>query len=71
MIWYGRSFTLIVTPSGLWQARAGAVVEVGSAMARGGQFTDPERLVPAYAVAPRGAPASGSEGGMAWSRDPR
>ena len=39
---------VIVTPTGLWQARAGAVVEVGGAMARRGEFADPERLVPIY-----------------------
>jgi tRNA A37 threonylcarbamoyladenosine modification protein TsaB len=39
---------VIVLPSGAWQARAGAVVEVGYAMARQGRFTDPDRLTPIY-----------------------
>ena len=39
---------VIVTPSGLWQARAGAVVEVGFGMARRGEFTGPDALVPVY-----------------------
>lgn len=36
-----------------------------------GETDDAERLVPAYAVAPRGAPATEPKGGVAWSRDPR
>jgi len=39
---------VVVLPSGLWQARAGAVVDVGYAMARQGQFTAPDQLVPLY-----------------------
>lgn len=36
-----------------------------------GDVDDPQQLVPAYAVAPRGAPDGAAEGGVAWSRDPR
>jgi tRNA threonylcarbamoyladenosine biosynthesis protein TsaB len=43
---------VIVLPSGAWQARAGAVVEVGYALARQGQFTDPDRLTPIYVRLP-------------------
>jgi tRNA threonylcarbamoyladenosine biosynthesis protein TsaB len=39
---------VIVTAPELWQARAGAVVEVGYDLARQGQFTDPDRLTPIY-----------------------
>ena len=39
---------VIVVPSGLWQARAGAVVEVGEGMARRGEFVEPDALVPVY-----------------------
>ena len=39
---------VVVLPSGLWQARAGAVVDVGYAMARQGQFAAPDQLVPLY-----------------------
>jgi tRNA threonylcarbamoyl adenosine modification protein YeaZ len=47
------------------------LLRLGLARLAAGQSDDPERLVPAYAVQPRGAPASDSEGGVAWSRDPR
>ena len=43
----------------------------GAARLAAGEADDPERLVPAYAVAPRGAPGPDAEGGVAWSRDPR
>lgn len=36
------------TPPELWDARATAVIEIGHAMARQDQFTDPDRLTPAY-----------------------
>jgi len=52
-------------------ALAGVLLRLGSARLAAGEFDDPERLVPAYAVPPRGAPASDAEGGVAWSRDPR
>lgn len=39
---------VIVLPSGLWQARGASVVEVGHAMARRGEWTDPDRLIPIY-----------------------
>jgi tRNA threonylcarbamoyladenosine biosynthesis protein TsaB len=39
---------VIVTAPELWQARAAAVVEVGAALARQGQFTDPDLLTPIY-----------------------
>jgi len=47
------------------------LLRIGAARLAAGESDDPERLVPAYAVAPRGAPATGAEGGVAWSRDPR
>jgi tRNA threonylcarbamoyl adenosine modification protein YeaZ len=49
----------------------GSLLRMGAARLSAGESDDPERLVPAYAVAPRGAPATDSEGGVAWSRDPR
>jgi tRNA threonylcarbamoyl adenosine modification protein YeaZ len=52
-----------------------SLLRLGSARLAGGEADDPERLVPAYAVAPRGAPpadpTAGPDGGVAWSRDPR
>jgi len=48
-----------------------SLLRLGLARLAAGESDDPERLVPAYAVQPRGAPASDSEGGVAWSRDPR
>ena len=39
---------VIVTPSGLWQARAAAVVEVGYQLARQGAFVEPDVLAPLY-----------------------
>src|SRR5205085_5079695 len=43
---------VIVVRSELWQARAGAVVEVGGELAQRGQFTDPDKLVPVYIRVP-------------------
>src|SRR3954452_25254237 len=43
---------VIVLRSELWQARARAVVEVGGELARRGQFTDPDKLVPVYIRGP-------------------
>ena len=48
-----------------------SLLRLGAARLAAGDADDPERLVPAYAVAPRGAPGSDAEGGVAWSRDPR
>jgi len=48
-----------------------SLLRLGAARLAAGDVDDPERLVPAYAVAPRGAPAGDTEGGVAWSRDPR
>ena len=39
---------VIVTPSGLWQARAAAVVEVGYRLVRQGLSTEPDALTPLY-----------------------
>jgi len=48
-----------------------SLLRIGAARLAAGEADDPERLVPAYAVAPRGAPDTEPEGGVAWSRDPR
>jgi tRNA threonylcarbamoyl adenosine modification protein YeaZ len=48
-----------------------SLLRLGLARLAAGEADDPERLVPAYAVPPRGAPATAAEGGVAWSRDPR
>jgi tRNA threonylcarbamoyl adenosine modification protein YeaZ len=48
-----------------------SLLRIGVARLAAGDSDDPERLVPAYAVPPRGAPASDAERGVAWSRDPR
>ena len=48
-----------------------SLLRLGLARLAAGDSDDPERLVPAYAVAPRGAPATDTEGGVAWSHDPR
>ena len=37
-----------VTPPALWRARAASVAAIGMAMARQGQFTDPDRFTPIY-----------------------
>jgi tRNA threonylcarbamoyladenosine biosynthesis protein TsaB len=39
---------VIVTPADRWGARASVVGRLGHAMARLGEFTDPDRLVPIY-----------------------
>jgi len=52
-------------------ALPGILLRLGAARLGAGEADDPERLVPAYAVPPRGAPATNAEGGVAWSRDPR
>jgi tRNA threonylcarbamoyladenosine biosynthesis protein TsaB len=43
---------VIVTPPESWRARAAAVAEVGYAMARRGEFADPDRLTPIYVRRP-------------------
>lgn len=48
-----------------------ALVRLGAARLAAGERDDAERLVPRYASPPRGALTSDSEGGVAWSRDPR
>jgi hypothetical protein len=48
-----------------------SLLRLGAERLAAGESDDPERLVPGYAVPPRGAPASDAEGGVAWSRDPR
>lgn len=56
------------------QAVAGlpsALVRLGAARLAAGERDDAERLVPRYASPPRGALTNDSEGGVAWSRDPR
>ena len=50
---------------------AAALLRLGAARLAAGESDDPERLVPGYASPPRGALAGASEGGVAWSRDPR
>jgi tRNA threonylcarbamoyladenosine biosynthesis protein TsaB len=40
--------SVIVTPPELWRARAAVVAEIGHAMLRAGQSTDPQRLLPLY-----------------------
>ena len=44
--------SVIVTAPERWQARAAAVAEVGYAMARRGEFVDPDRLTPVYVRRP-------------------
>ncbi len=48
-----------------------ALLRLGAARLAAGDVDDPERLVPRYASPPRGAIGGDSEGGVAWSRDPR
>lgn len=48
-----------------------ALVRLGAARLAAGERDDAERLVPRYASPPRGVLTSDSEGGVAWSRDPR
>jgi tRNA threonylcarbamoyl adenosine modification protein YeaZ len=47
------------------------LLRLGAERLARGETDDPERLVPRYASPPRGAPRDDSDGGMAWSRDPR
>jgi tRNA threonylcarbamoyladenosine biosynthesis protein TsaB len=39
---------VIVTPPELWRARAAVVATIGQAMAKRGEFADPDRLTPLY-----------------------
>lgn len=39
---------IVVTAPSRWIARASVVAEIGHAMARGGRFSDPDRLTPIY-----------------------
>jgi tRNA N6-adenosine threonylcarbamoyltransferase len=48
-----------------------SLLALGAARLAAGDTDDPERLVPRYASPPRGAIGGDSEGGVAWSRDPR
>ncbi|HET9851341.1 MAG TPA: tRNA (adenosine(37)-N6)-threonylcarbamoyltransferase complex dimerization subunit type 1 TsaB [Candidatus Limnocylindrales bacterium] len=52
-----------------------ALLRLGAARLARGEADEPERLVPAYASAPRGMPlddpSKQPDGGVAWSRDPR
>lgn len=67
----GRASAAALERGGAALARlAGSLLRLGLARLAAGDSDDPERLVPAYAVPPRGAPASEPEGGVAWSRDP-
>jgi len=44
--------SVIVTPEDTWRARAAAVVELGNAMARRGEFIDAQALAPSYVRKP-------------------
>ena len=48
-----------------------ALLRLGAARLAAGDTDDPERLVPRYASPPRGMPDGQTDGGVAWSRDPR
>jgi tRNA threonylcarbamoyl adenosine modification protein YeaZ len=48
-----------------------SLLRLGLARLAAGDADDPEQLVPAYAVPPRGAPTTRADEGVAWSRDPR
>jgi len=48
-----------------------ALLHFGAARLAAGDTDDPELLVPAYGVQPRGAQGLPTDGGVAWSRDPR
>jgi tRNA threonylcarbamoyl adenosine modification protein YeaZ len=48
-----------------------SLLRLGAARLAAGDADDPERIVPRYASAPRGASAGQADGGVAWSRDPR
>ena len=39
---------VIITDESVWHARAAAVAEIGSRLARAGQFVDPQQLAPLY-----------------------
>jgi universal bacterial protein YeaZ len=47
------------------------LLRLGAARLAAGDADDPERLVPRYASAPRGAHEGQADGEVAWSRDPR
>jgi hypothetical protein len=47
------------------------LLRLGAARLAAGDADDPELLVPAYGVQPRGAQGLPTDGGVAWSRDPR
>ena len=65
------------TPEALERGRSAlerlpeALLRLGAARLHAGDSDDPERLVPRYASPPRGAPIEQTDGGVAWSRDPR
>lgn len=48
-----------------------SLMRLGAARLGAGETDDPERLVPRYASPPRGVPVEQTDGGVAWSRDPR
>ena len=48
-----------------------SLLRLGAARLAAGDTDDPERLVPRYASPPRGMPVEQTDGGVAWSRDPR
>jgi hypothetical protein len=50
---------------------AASLLRLGAARLAAGESDDPERLVPLYASAPRGAVGGSSSEEVAWSRDPR
>jgi tRNA threonylcarbamoyl adenosine modification protein YeaZ len=52
-------------------ALPGNLLRLGAARLAAGDVDDPERLVPRYASAPRGAADGQADGNVAWSRDPR
>ena len=53
------------------ESLSASLLRIGAARLSAGSSDDAERLVPVYAVPPRGAPTAEPEGGVAWSRDPR
>lgn len=48
-----------------------SLLRLGAARLGDGDVDDPERLVPRYATAPRGAADDQADGNVAWSHDPR
>jgi len=48
-----------------------SLTRLGAARLAAGDTDDPERLVPRYASPPRGVSVEHTDGGVAWSRDPR